>query len=206
MPRLWNDTVDEHRRSVRAAILDNTAALVNEHGMGVTMSQIAGQVGIGRATLYKYFPDVEAIMVAWHERQVGEHLRQLTDTAALSAEPGERLRTVLATYAELSSGGRDGHQPSPPAGHGMELAAPLHRAEHMHHARQRLHELVTGVIAAAVSAGVARTDVPAGELATFCLHALTAAAALPNPAARRRLVTVTLDGVLSPRIDEVKGT
>ena len=38
------------------------------------MSQIAEQTGIGRATLYKYFPDVEAILLAWHERQVTGHL------------------------------------------------------------------------------------------------------------------------------------
>ena len=182
---------------MQAAILDTAAALVAEHGLGVTMSQIAQQVGIGRATLYKYFRDVETIMVAWHERQVGEHLRQLTDIAACDAEPGERLRAVLATYAELSRGGRDARQPDSHVGHGMDLAVPLHRAEHMHHARQQLHELVTQVIAVAAAAGAARKDVPAGELATYCLHALTAAAALPTPAARRRLVAVTLDGVLA---------
>jgi AcrR family transcriptional regulator len=42
------------------------------------MSQIAAEAsGIGRATLYKYFPDVESILRAWHERQVGAHLHQL---------------------------------------------------------------------------------------------------------------------------------
>ncbi len=51
------------------AALDATAALVAERGLrSVTMSQIAAQSGIGRATLYKYFPDVEAILLAWHER------------------------------------------------------------------------------------------------------------------------------------------
>lgn len=34
----------------------------------MTMSRIAEEIGIGRATLYKYFPDVEAILLAWHER------------------------------------------------------------------------------------------------------------------------------------------
>jgi AcrR family transcriptional regulator len=50
---LWNATIDEHRRTVHAAILDAAAALIAEHGLaGVTMSQIAAQAGIGRATLY----------------------------------------------------------------------------------------------------------------------------------------------------------
>ena len=75
VPKLWTDTIQAHRREVRLAVLDVTAALVAEHGLrSVTMSQIAEKTGIGRATLYKYFPDVEAILLAWHERQITGHL------------------------------------------------------------------------------------------------------------------------------------
>jgi len=78
VPKLWTETIETHRREVREAILDTTAALVAEHGLlGVTMSQIAEETGIGRATLYKYFPDVEAILLAWHDRQITGHLAQL---------------------------------------------------------------------------------------------------------------------------------
>src|SRR5690606_24978374 len=39
VPKLWKDTIEEHRRSVRDATLDTTAALVAEHGLAsVTMS------------------------------------------------------------------------------------------------------------------------------------------------------------------------
>jgi AcrR family transcriptional regulator len=62
VPKLWSETIESHRREVRDAIVDTAAALVAEHGLAsVTMSQIAGETGIGRAMLYKYFPDVEAI-------------------------------------------------------------------------------------------------------------------------------------------------
>jgi hypothetical protein len=37
------------------------------------------------------------------------------------------------------------------------------------------------------------------ELASYCLHALTAAGTLPSKAAVRRLVTVTLAGLHPPR-------
>jgi len=54
-----------HRDAVREATIKATAALVAQHGLtGVTMSQIAKDTGIGRATLYKYFPDVESILRA----------------------------------------------------------------------------------------------------------------------------------------------
>ncbi len=75
MPRLWTETIQTHRNQVRDAILDTMAALVEEQGLlQVTMSQIAEQAGIGRATLYKYFPDIESILLAWHDRQITAHL------------------------------------------------------------------------------------------------------------------------------------
>jgi hypothetical protein len=37
------------------------------------------------------------------------------------------------------------------------------------------------------------------ELASYCLHALTAARALPSDAAVKRLVAITLDGLRPPR-------
>src|SRR5687767_5873493 len=80
VPKLWNDTIEAHRREVRDAILETTAALVAKLGLAsVTMSQIAEETGIGRATLYKYFSDVEAILVAWHERQITNHLQYLAE-------------------------------------------------------------------------------------------------------------------------------
>jgi AcrR family transcriptional regulator len=184
VPKLWDRTIEEHRRSVHAAILDTTAALVAEHGLAaVTMSRIAQATGIGRATLYKYFTDVESIMVAWHKRQIATHLQQLTDAAHGVTEPVERLRTVLRTYATLSSG----H-------HGHELAAVLHRGDHITHARQHLADFVTEIITDAVAAGDVRSDIEPAELAAYCLHAMTAAADVP-PAGIERLVTVTMTGL-----------
>src|SRR5215218_9442750 len=100
MPKLWNETIEGHRREVRDAILDTTAALALEHGLlSVTMSQIAEETGIGRATLYKYFPDVEAILLAWHERQITAHFAQLAEARDRAGDPSERLYAVLETYA-----------------------------------------------------------------------------------------------------------
>ncbi len=189
MPKLWTDTVEEHRRAVRDATLDATAKLVTEHGLAaVTMSKIAAETGIGRATLYKYFPDLEAILLAWHERQVGSHLEQLTRIRAQAGPPGKRLEAVLAAYARLT-------RTSP---HGAGLAAVLHRGEHVTEAHQHLAGLVEGLLAEAAAAGEVRDDVAPGELADYCLHALAAASSLPDEAAVRRLVAVTLDG-LRPR-------
>src|SRR5688500_18166630 len=100
MPKLWCATIDAHRRAVRDATLDATAALVAAHGLSsVTMSRIAKEAGIGRATLYKYFSDVDSIVVAWHERQVERHLEHLAEVQGHVGSAGERLKAVLESYA-----------------------------------------------------------------------------------------------------------
>lgn len=192
MPRLWNETIEAHRRNVRDAILDTTAELVAEHGLlSVTMSQIAEKTGIGRATLYKYFADVEAILRAWHGRQIGHHLGKLTEAQNQVAAAGERLEAVLHAFAVISRDSRGQHD--------HELAALLHRDDQVTEARQQLHRMVRDLIAEASTTGEVRDDVAPDELATYCLHALTAAGSLASDAAGRRLVAITLAGLRPPR-------
>jgi AcrR family transcriptional regulator len=192
MPRIWSETIEAHRDAVRDATLDATAALVAEHGLtGVTMSQIARQSGIGRATLYKYFPDIESILAAWHERHIAGHLHRLAETS--DAEPPcGRLEAVLREYAALTRQHHDG----------SDLAALLHQAS-TSPARTPTC-FITTLISDAAGRGQARDDIPAAELAAYCLHALTAASALP-PAATGRLIQVTLDGLRPPGEDSTAG-
>lgn len=187
VPKLWSDTIEAHRRDVRDAILDTTAALA-EHGLrSVTMSRIAEETGIGRATLYKYYPDVEAILLAWHEREVSAHLEQLAQARDASVEPSRRLEAVLETYALIAHRSR-GH-------HDTELAALLHGDKQMSSAEQQLQEMIRNLLDECAASGIVRDDVAPGELASYCLHALTAAGRAPSPAAVRRLVAVTLAGL-----------
>src|SRR5215475_336031 len=185
VPRLWTETIEAHRREVGDAILDTTVALVARLGLrAVTMSQIAEETGIGRATLYKYFPDVESILLAGHERQIAGHLEQLAALRHGTGDPAERLGAVLETYALI----RHEH-------HDPDLAALLHRGERVTRAHQHLSDLVRELLTECVNAGHIRGDVPPDELANYCLHALAAAVSLPSKAAVRRLVTVTLAGL-----------
>jgi AcrR family transcriptional regulator len=190
VPKLWNATIEAHRREVRDAILDTTAALVAQHGLlSVTMSQIAEQTGIGRATLYKYFSDVEAILTVWHERQITGHLEYLAGVRDQAGDAGERLEAVLEAYALIS---HESHRR-----HDTELVAFLHRDEQVAGAQQQLRDMIRDLLTEGAETGDLRDDVAPSELATYCLHALTAAGSLPSKAAVRRLVTVTLAGLRS---------
>jgi AcrR family transcriptional regulator len=187
MPRLWNETIEAHRREVRDAILDTTWALVVEHGLlSVSMSQIAEKTGIGRATLYKYFPDVESILLAWHERHVSGHLEHLAEVRDRSGDARERLEAVLEAYALIQYNHEE---------RGTELGALLHRGEHVARAQQRLHEMIRDLLTEGAETGHVRDDVAPDELAGYCLHALAAAGSLSSESAVRRLVRVTLTGL-----------
>ena len=197
MPKLWNATIEAHRREVKEAILDTTAALVAEHGLlSVTMSEIAEKTGIGRATLYKYFPDVEAILVAWHERHITGHLEHLAEVRDRAGDAWDRLEAVLETCVLIHRERVDHEQAQHPA---AELAAFLHRDEHVAGAQRQLNIMIRDLIIEAAQAGHVRSDVAPDELTTYCLHALKAAGSLPSDAAVRRLVTVTLAG-LRPQV------
>jgi len=164
---------------------------VAENGLrAVTMSQIAEKTGIGRATLYNYFSGLDAILIAWHERQITAHLEYLAEVRDQVGDAGERLEAVLEAYALISHESH-GH-------HDTELAAFLHRDEQIGRAQQQVRDMIRDLVDEGAETGGLRDDVAPDELASYCLHALTAASSLPSKAAVRRLVTVTLAGLRPP--------
>jgi AcrR family transcriptional regulator len=188
VPKLWTETIEAHRREVRDAIVETTAALVAEHGLlDVTMSQIAEETGIGRATLYKYFPDVEAILLAWHDRRLAAHLDHLSEVRDGAASAGERLEAVLEAFAMITRHTREPHD--------RGLHDLLHRDARLERAHRQVHAMVRDLIAAAAEVGEVRSDVSPDELASFCINALTGGAPRDSKAAVGRLVAVTLDGL-----------
>lgn len=187
MPKLWERSIDAHRVAVRASILSATATLVADSGLGsVTMSRIAQEAGIGRATLYKYFPDLDAVLLAWHDQHVAAHLARLRELVDSPGEPLDRLRAacvaVTRMYADIPED---------------EIARRLHHGGHVLQATQHLAEILGALLQEGVERGEVRGDVPVGELVRYCLAALTAASEASS-AAVRRLITVTLDGLRAP--------
>ena len=187
MPKLWTETVATHRQEVREAILDATGSLVQSRGLlAVSMSEIAEATGIGRATLYKYFPDVETILSAWHQRHVEAHLAELRRIQQRTADPVARLQAVLRQYSDICRQRRR---------HGDdELTAVLHRSAEVRKLQRQLLDLISGLVAEAAEAGAVRQDVPVAELASYCVHAL-AAAGNSSTTAVDRLLDVVWTGI-----------
>ena len=57
VPKLWTETIEEHRRAVHDVTLDTTAALVREHGLASDARPEVGDHGAADALL------------AWFDRQ-----------------------------------------------------------------------------------------------------------------------------------------
>lgn len=168
----------------REAALEAAAELIETGQTPVTMSHIAQRAGIARATLYKYFRDIDAVLAAWHEQQIAEHLEQLVRVRRRHPGAADQLRDVLENYVLLSHGQ-----------HGGELARTLHGGDQIWRAQQQLSRFLEEIIAEGAAAGQLRSDVPATELAAFCLHAASAASTLRDHAAIRRLIGVISAGV-----------
>jgi AcrR family transcriptional regulator len=189
MPRLWTDTIESHRAEVREAILEAAAALATKNGAtNVTMTEVAKQTGVGRATLYKYFDDVQAILVAWHEQQIAGHVAKLEAARDRTGDALDRIESVLETYALLTF-----------EHHGKELVALLARGEHAVRANERFLGMLQALLEEGAKRRLLRDDVPPPELASYCVHALSGAVALRSRAAVRRLVAVTMAGLRGQR-------
>ena len=192
MPQLWAQTVAAHRAEVREAILDAAGELVRRRGLlAISMSEIAAAADIGRPTLYKYFADVDHVVAAWHERQVGAHLAELAAVRDQPGDSGDRLRAVCLAYGRICHQRRQ---------HGEAgLSAALHRHQSIDESQAQLVGIFADLISEAADADAVRRDVPPGELAVYCLSALEAGRIAATQPALDRLVELVWTSLAAPR-------
>jgi AcrR family transcriptional regulator len=101
---------DVARLRTAAAIIDSAATILAERGDAASMEEIAITAGIGRATLYRYFPSREGLLSAMAAASVQE-LAARIEEAGLEAVPFEEgvarlARAIVATgskYIALSA-------------------------------------------------------------------------------------------------------
>ena len=80
----------------RAQLLDAADAVFTAHGVNAPLELVVEHAGVGRATLYRQFPDRHAILIALIERSAD---RLEAQARALDDEP-EAFFTLLATMAQ----------------------------------------------------------------------------------------------------------
>jgi AcrR family transcriptional regulator len=93
----------------RARVLAAAARLL-EDGGPVTMEQVAAAAGVGKATLYRRYPDVASIALALldeHERELQQALLHGEPPLGPGAPPAERLAAFYGAMVQLLE--RHGH-------------------------------------------------------------------------------------------------
>jgi len=100
------------RDRTAAAIVDSAAAIMAERGDATSMNDIASAAGVSRATLYRYFPNREALLHAMATTSIEELAARIAD-ADLRGIPVEQAIARLvrgfvaigSKYVALTRGG-----------------------------------------------------------------------------------------------------
>ena len=169
----------------RRRVLDAARAVFATRGLAASLDDVARHAGLGVGTVYRRFPDKDALVEALFEERVRE-LVALADAAAAEADPWDAVVRFLTGACErmaLDRGLRDAVLGSEHGRSGLVLA----RAE----LGPRLRELTRR----ARGAGRLRPDVEASDLVVLmkCVHALDVGEAW------RRHLAIALDGLRTAR-------
>lgn len=96
MPKISAPTLQKHRAETVDRLLDAWGELVMERGFdAVSLADVASEAGLARTAIYNYFPDREAILFAWTEREVGRTLGELERRIAGARSSAEKLRIFV---------------------------------------------------------------------------------------------------------------
>ncbi|WP_067827245.1 TetR/AcrR family transcriptional regulator [Nocardia inohanensis] len=178
-------------RGNRDQILNAALDAFRDHGTEVPMKEIADRAGVGVGTLYRRFPDRDALIVGVSHA----HLSRLADlaTAASDAEPTAwaALTRFLGECLELRLGAL-----------ASAIEPTLHRAikvhADLHEVRDRLTDRIDRMIEQARAAGDLRADIPADDVKLLMTLQVYTGPGDPDPAAAARVLRIVLDGLRPP--------
>ena len=185
-PRMRADAARNRERILAAA-----RKLMAEHGAGTEMVDIAREAGVGVGTLYRRFPDKEALITELvREKFIGLRELMQAQIARRDVSARERLDSYIREACAVQ--GRD---------KGLYEAMSVASAAHAETARttEGLIESLDQLVAEAIEEGNVRADLQ-WEDVVMCTCALGSVAQIEDdlPGTLERLVEIQLDG-LDPR-------
>jgi AcrR family transcriptional regulator len=181
-PRLRADAQRNYERLLSAA----AAAFAEHGGDEVSLEEIARRAGVGIGTLYRHFPNRQALLVAVYRDQV-DALRTLADELAGAQDPAAALATWLRALMSFSSTKHRLTSALLAAGEDSELLSSC---------GAMLCSAAEILLARAQQAGVVRPDADARDVIRL-VHAVNIATerAPADPGQTDRLLGLVLDGL-----------
>lgn len=176
----------------RALLLDAADQVFSEHGIHVALEMVTAQAGVSRATLYRNFPDRDALMSALLERT----FEKMEALAQQLEGQGDALFRVLEQMAHLVA------ESAPVSDHwrATDRSGPA-----LAGAQRRLTRMVKPLLQQAIAAGVCRADLTAKDV-ILVSSMLGSGLRGRTPAERRslsrRALNLLLDGLRAAPLRE----
>lgn len=176
----------------RTAVLTAAEAVYAEQGADVSLNEIARRAGVGNATLYRHFPNREALLAEVYTGRL-ERYCALAEDAAQADDPVSALRDCVAATCALQATNR---------GLADLLASLRPLSPRVEDLRARHYRAIAALFRRAVRSGRVRSDASPADLAVL----LVANAGLIHrtvedaPRSSGRLVALWLTGLISAEV------
>ncbi|MDN4614106.1 TetR/AcrR family transcriptional regulator [Leifsonia sp. F6_8S_P_1B] len=170
----------------RRRVLDAAMRVFAEHGPSATLGDVARAAGVGIGTIYRKFPDKQALLDALFEDKI-DTIMGIVEEAALRDDPGEAFRGYLHGMIELHA-------------HDRSLATVLFGPERYDRfppgLRHRLGSTADRLIADAVAAGELRPGFTRQDTIALAVMVSTISLASRDtgPELWRRYASIVVDG------------
>jgi AcrR family transcriptional regulator len=177
-------------RRNRALLVAAARAVFAHHGVDASVDEIVARAGVGTGTLYRHFPNREALVDAMFEERTAE-LVEVVERALTCADPWQGLQQLLEQMIALQRSDRVLKE--------LLMRYPP-REGRFGEMRARIEQLSEQLLARARAAGVLRPDFTLADLTVlfWSIRPILDATADIAPEAWRRHLSFVLDG-LRPR-------
>jgi AcrR family transcriptional regulator len=175
----------------RELILEAARAAFAEDGLDIGLHEIARRAGVGVATVYRRFPDKDALIVALFEDRIGDVV-VIAEEALAAPDAWDGLVGFFERTLELQAADRGLHQLVFAQATGTDCAAD---------ARERITPLVARLVERAQAEGALRDDVSAFDIGILrkMLGMVLEAMHEIDPEGWRRSLVLVLDGLRRSR-------
>ncbi|TDC26082.1 TetR/AcrR family transcriptional regulator [Kribbella albertanoniae] len=156
-----------------------------DRGIGATLNDVAHHAGVGVGTVYRRFPDKEALVDALFDDMV-DTVEAATRAALGEPDPWVGLATALEKTCEVQALDRGLREVMLGTGRGPERQAQM---------RERVAPLIHELVTRAKDAGVLRADVAPPDFPTIQLMLGAVTDHVGRPELWRRYLALLLDGL-----------
>jgi AcrR family transcriptional regulator len=175
----------------RQRILAAAAQVFTEHGVDATLDEVARAAGVGIGTVYRRFPDKEALIAALFRERI-DNLVTIADEACSAPDPWQAVVSYLE-YAAAALAGDIGLR--------QLMMFGAYDRDQVCYARDRMRPVITKLVERAQASGDLRGDFEATDvkMIAFMLASLAEYAAAVTPDVWRRYLAMLIDGLRPSR-------